>query len=451
MSRKRSRRRSRLPQDPVEVVITGLTAEGRGIAHVDGQVVFVDQALDGEKVVFKYTTKTAKFAEGVVVEVLTASPDRVEPVCDAYDRCGGCRLQHMAHSAQIRLKQAMLLDQLTHIGKAAPETVLPPLTGPTTGYRYKARLGVRRVLKKNRTLVGFRERNGRYLADMSRCEVLHPAVGEKLASLAGCIDQLETAQSIPQIEVAIGDEQTALIIRHLEPLPETDRERLREYCRQNGFSAWLQAGKPDQLEALWPVSIPVLFYDLPDFGIRIEFEPADFTQVNPAINRKMVALAIGKMALERDDRVLDLFSGLGNFSLAMATRSGHVTAVEGALEMVHKARHNARINGLDNIDFHYADLYSDDVGDAPWIRQQYDKVLLDPPRSGAAAMMPFLAKMQAETIVYVSCHPGTLARDTAVLTGEMGYRLEEAGIMDMFPHTAHVESIAVFRRKKTRR
>ena len=446
MAKQKRRRRARLPQEPVEALITGLSAEGRGITHVDDQVVFVDQALPGERVKFRYTTKTSRYAEGITVEVLVPSEERVIPPCEAFSRCGGCSLQHMAHAKQIALKQDYLLEQLKHVGKVEPETVLPPLLGPTLGYRHKARLGVRNVIKKGKVLVGFRERNGRYLAEMDRCEVLHTDVGERLAQLAECIGTLKAVQVIPQIEVAVGEAHTVLVFRHLEPLEEADREKLKAFCQANNLVACLQAGKPDELEALWPEEGVQLFYTLPDAGIKIEFAPSDFTQVNPYINQRMVNLAIEKLQLQPDDVVLDLFSGLGNFSLAMAKQCKQVTAVEGALTMVEKARHNAQLNLLENVTFHYADLYSDEVKDFPWVKQRFDKILLDPPRSGAASMIPLLKGMQAELIVYVSCHPATLARDADILVNQLGYTLAEAGIMDMFPHTAHVESIAVFKK-----
>lgn len=447
MAQKRKRRRrQRLPVEPVEAVITGMSAEGRGITHVDNQPVFVDLALEGELVSFNYTTKTTKYAEGIARTVHQASPHRVKAPCDAYESCGGCSLQHMHHDTQIKLKQSMLLEQLKHVGHAEPEHIMPPLTGPVLGYRYKARLGVRYVEKKDRVLVGFRERGGRYLTVMDRCEVLHESVGAHLKTIGDCLYQLHARQSIAQIEVAIGDNRTVLVFRHLEALDEHDREKLIELSRQLDVISYLQAGKPTDIEPLCPATPEPLFYELDGFNIRIEFAPSDFTQVNPVINKKMVALAIDRLDLQKQDSVLDLFSGLGNFSLAMARHCASVTAVEGSLEMVRKARDNAVLNHIDNAEFIYADLYNEECLDAPWTRNRYDKVLLDPPRSGASAILPLMKKMKPETIVYVSCHPATLARDAGILVNELGYSLVEAGIMDMFPHTAHVESIAVFQK-----
>ncbi len=449
MSTKRGRRRKkRLPEEPVEVEITAMSSEGRGIAHVDERTVFIDQALLGERVLFKYTRLTSKIAEGCAVEVLQASELRVEPKCEAFKMCGGCSLQHMSSAAQIDLKQTMLLDQLKH-NDVKPEQVLPPLLGPEYGYRHKARLGVRYVHKKEKVLVGFRERNSSFITETSRCEVLHASVGELIDELAQCISQLEAKRSIAQIEVAVGDNQTVLVFRHLEELTEADRKILADFCQTHSLVCYLQAGKPDDLELLTPSQAEALHYFLPfdDSSaeqLKIEFQPSDFTQVNPEINKRMVLNAISYMDLVETDMVLDLFSGLGNFSLAMAKHCQQVTAVEGSLVMVQKARDNALLNDVSNVEFIYADLYSDEILSAPWVKQKYDKILLDPPRSGAAEILPALKKMQASIIVYVSCHPATLARDAAVLVHDLGYTLKQAGIMNMFPHTGHVESIAVF-------
>jgi len=446
MSRKRGQRKKRLPEEAVEAEITALSNEGRGIAHVDERTVFIDQALPGERVLFKYTRLTSKIAEGRAVEILKASALRVEPECKAFEMCGGCSLQHMASATQIELKQAMLLDQLQHNG-VVPENILEPLLGPEYGYRHKARLGVRYVHKKEKVLVGFRERNSSFITETARCEVLHPSVGTIISDLADCINQLEAKRHIPQIEVAVGDNQTVLVFRHLEPLNDPDRHLLAAFCEENSLVCYLQAGKPDNLELLSPQQADTLYYELDTATgekLKIEFQPSDFTQVNPQVNKQMVLNAIEFLALKQSDTVLDLFSGLGNFALSMAKLCQQVTAVEGSLVMVKKARDNAQLNNIENTEFVYADLYSDEVLSAPWLKQKYDKILLDPPRSGAAEILPALKKMQAKIIVYVSCHPATLARDAAYLVNELGYSLSKAGIMNMFPHTGHVESIAVF-------
>lgn len=445
MSNKRRRRRSpRLPEELVEVEIESLSAEGRGIAHVNDRIVFIDQALAGETVLFKYTKLSKKIAEGRAVEILKASIDRVEAKCSAFAMCGGCSLQHMDASAQLELKQQTFVDHLQHIGHVTPENLLPPLTGPLWGYRHKARLSVRYVRKKERIMVGFRESGSSFVADNEQCEILHPSVGLLLKALEECIGSMEQKERIPQIEVAVGDNQTVLVFRHLDPLAESDREILRALAIKHEFVIYLQAGSPDELEALHPSEPEKLYYELAAHDVRVEFQPSDFTQVNPEINRKMLDTAIDFLQLNDNDKVLDLFCGLGNFSLPMAKKCAELTAVEGSAVMVKKARDNATKNNIDNVEFHMADLYSEEIASAPWMKKKYNKILLDPPRSGADAVLRYLAKMEAERIVYVSCHPATLARDANVLVNELGYRLTDAGIMDMFPHTKHVESLAVF-------
>lgn len=445
-TRKRQRKK-RLPEELVEVTIESLSDEGRGIAHVDHRPVFIYQALAGERVRFKYTRLTSKIAEGQTVQVLDASSDRVEPECSAFGRCGGCSLQHLDSCAQITLKQQTLLKQLRHIGDVIPEHVLEPITGEVWGYRSKARLGVRYVAKKDKVLVGFRERGSSFITETEHCKILHPDVGEKITELADCISQLELKQRIPQIEVAAGDNQTVLVVRHLDVMPDSDREKLVALAKKHRLTILLQAGSPDDLESLWPRNFNPLYYVLEDFGIKIEFQPGDFTQVNNEINRKMIRRAIEFLQLDEEDSVLDLFCGLGNFTLPISRYCANVTGVEGSLAMVNKARANAGLNLVSNASFHYADLYGDEVKDTQWVKQQYNKILLDPPRSGAAGILHYIKKMKAERIVYVSCHPATLARDAGVLVNELGYRLTHAGVMDMFPHTAHVESMAVFERR----
>lgn len=445
-SRKR-RRKKRLPEDPVEVTIEALSDEGRGIAHVNDRPVFIDQALTGERVRFKYTRLTSRIAEARTEQVLVASTDRVEARCGVYGRCGGCSLQHMDSRAQISLKQKTLLKHLKHIGNVEPEHVLEALSGDIWGYRNKARLGVRYVTKKDKVLVGFRERGSSFITETESCEVLHPGVGRIVHELASCISQLELKRQIPQIEVAVGDNQTVLVFRHLDVMPVSDRDKLIALAKKHELTIMLQAGSPEDLEPLWPQVCGSVYYVLEDFDIKIEFQPTDFTQVNNQINRKMIRQAIDFLQLDKTDSVLDLFCGLGNFTLPVSTKCAAVTGVEGSLSMVNKARANAELNCISNAIFYYADLYSDEVGDTQWVKQSYNKILLDPPRSGAAQILDYIKTMDAERIVYVSCHPATLARDAGVLVNQLGYRLTHAGIMDMFPHTAHVESMAVFERR----
>ena len=438
---KRSRRRP-LPAPATDVSIESLAHDGRGVTHLDGKAVFVDGALPGEVVSFEYTTSRRKFDEGRVTAVQTASPDRVEPRCAHFGVCGGCSLQHLEPAAQIQAKQQTLLDNLRHIGKVEPEDVLPPVTGPVWGYRTKARLGVKDVIKKGRVLVGFREKRSPYVADLSRCEVLHPAVGERLGELSGLVERLEGRARIPQIEVAVTDGVVALVFRHLDPLTEHDRVVLKQYATEQGVHVYLQPGGPDTLQVLWPEK-SVLSYTLASESVVIEFQPTDFTQVNTAINGQMVARVLEMLSLVETDTVLDLFCGLGNFTLPLARHAGSVTGVEGDAGLVSRARDNAALNGLDNSAFHVANLAEPNT-DAAWAGGGYNKVMLDPPRSGAAGVMPLLGNIHPQRIVYVSCQPGSLARDAGTLVNELGYRLLSAGVMDMFPHTAHVESIALF-------
>lgn len=431
----------RLPTEPVTVEVTDLAHDGRGVARIDGKTVFIDGALVGEEVRFVYTARRRNHDEGRVEQVLRPSPERVEPRCAHFGVCGGCSLQHLAPRAQIQAKQRTLMENLRRIGKVEPEAVLEPLTGPIWGYRGKARLGVKYVAKKDRVLVGFRERGKPYIADLERCEVLHPSVGEHLPLLAETIAGLEAYARIPQVEVAVAEEGTALVFRNLDPLSEADTARLRRLAEEHGYLVYLQPKGPDSVVPLYPEAIE-LSYRLDDLALR--FEPTDFTQVNAGINEAMVARALELGEIGTGDRLLELFCGIGNFSLPAARRGAQVTGVEGEAVLVERARANAAANGLaEHTRFHTADLFEPE-GDEPWLRDGFDKVLLDPPRSGAQEVLQVVAPKRPERVVYVSCNPSTLARDAGALVHEHGYRLAYAGVMDMFPHTAHVESIALF-------
>ena len=436
------KRRKRLPEPVSGVTIESLSHDGRGVAHLDGKAVFIDGALPGEVVSFEYRASRRRFDEGRVTAVAQASPDRVEPRCPHFGLCGGCSLQHMEPAAQIRAKQQTLLDNLKHIGKVVPQDVLPALTGPVWGYRTKGRLGAKDVIKKGRVLVGFREKYNPYVADLAACEVLHPSVGKHLDVLSQLIGQLDARARIPQIEVAVAGSITALVFRHLDPLSEGDRDRLKQYAMERGLHVYLQPAGPESVQPLWPEQ-STLSYQLPAESIEIHFKPTDFTQINTAINEQMVARVLDMLALDSNDTVLDLFCGLGNFTLPMARHAGAVIGVEGEAGLVSRARDNAALNGLDNTTFHSANLAEENAA-AAWAGAVCNKVLLDPPRSGAAEVLGGLANMRPQRIVYVSCHPGSLARDAGTLVHEKGYRLLSAGVMDMFPHTAHVESIALF-------
>lgn len=321
MAQRRRRRRSKIPQQPVRARIEKITPEGRGLVHIEGKPVFIDYALADEEIVFQYTRTSSKFDEGKAVEVIKASADRVEPPCPHFGLCGGCSLQHIHPDVQIKLKQQALLGHLQHLANIQPEKVLEPLTGPTLGYRYKARLGVKYVEKKGKVLVGFREKANSFIADLSVCKVLHPSVGERLEKLSVLIMQLEARKTIPQIEVAISDEVTSLVFRHLEPLVDSDKQALIDFARAEELHILLQPGGPDTIEPLWPENPDVLHYVLEHHDVRIEFKPSDFTQVNPVINQQMIDRTVEYMDLSESDTVLDLFCGLGNFTLPMARRA----------------------------------------------------------------------------------------------------------------------------------
>jgi 23S rRNA (uracil1939-C5)-methyltransferase len=437
-----------LPATPVEAEIESLTHDGRGLTHVAGKAVFVHGALPGERVRFRYTRLQKRYDEGAVTEVLVPSPQRVAPRCPHFGVCGGCSLQHMAAAAQIGMKQEILKEVLARIGKVTPETWLPPLSAGHWGYRRKARLGAKWVQKKGRVLVGFRERSAAFIADLTRCETLHPAVGERLAALSDLIQYLSIRDRIPQVEVAMGDGPCVLVFRVLSPPSQADLGLFQAFAEAQGLHLYLQAGGPETIQPL-PGQGVELGFDLPAHGVHLGFEPADFTQVNLEINRLMVDQALDLLDPQQEDRVLDLFCGLGNFTLPLARRAGEVLGVEGDAGLVERARANARRNGIGNAEFVVADLYRDRSAGGlatPWGGAGFDKALLDPPRSGAWEVLDLLPAAGIRRLVYVSCYPATLARDADRLVNALGYRLVAAGAMDMFPQTAHLESMALFER-----
>ncbi len=429
---------------PFDVDIVDLSHDGRGVARHNGKAMFVAGALPGETVQVVRNKRRSRHDEAELTSVVTASPDRVEAPCAHYDRCGGCALQHLEPSAQLRAKHAQLQSELMRIGKVEPTQWLEPLDGPWLAYRRKARLGVRVLPKSGRAIIGFRERHSALLANVRACAVLAEPIGPLVDELGALISQLSMAADVPQIEIAIGERTTVLVVRVMSTPSEADVEVLRSFGAQRGLSFWLQPGGVQTAAPIDPMAVP-LDYTLPDFDLRLEFQPLDFVQVNAALNQRMIQHAIDLLDPQPGDRVLDLYCGLGNFTLPLARRSIHVVGVEGDDGLVARARRNAELNGLTNVRFAVADLFKP-VADEIWSREKYDLVLLDPPRAGSVEMLPTIAKMKPRRIVYVSCHPGSLARDAGLLVHEHGYRLVSAGIMNMFPHTAHVESIAVFER-----
>lgn len=436
------KRRNRLPE-PTTVVIEAMSHEGRGIAHIDGKTVFVFGALIGEEVKIQIRKSNRKYDEAITLEVIKASKSRINPKCAAFEVCGGCSLQHLNSDDQLALKQQSLIDTMQHAGVKVGE-VIPALRSTPWGYRKKARLGVKFVRKKDRLLIGFRERSTPFLADMAQCEVLIPEVGHHLQALCELIDGLDAKETIPQIEVAADADHIVLVFRHLQDLSESDREKLMQFAQSSGFWVQLQSAGPDSIVNLYPENQPLSFSPLANEDIRIGFSPVDFIQVNTDINQQMVAQALGFMDLKPADRVLDLFCGLGNFTLPMARRCEQVTGVEGDPAMVGRAKQNALDNQIENTDYHAADLTKPEL-EASWMRQKYDKILIDPPRSGAMEIAEIINRFKATRLVYISCQPSSLVRDSKIICGQ-GYKLEHLGIMDMFPQTAHVESMAVFSR-----
>lgn len=442
---------ARIDQTPFELDILSLGHDGRGVARrggSDGQTgktIFVSGALPGERVMAKQTARSRHFDEATTVEVLNPSPDRVEPHCPHFGLCGGCVLQHLAEDQQILSKQQVLFDNLQRIGHVQAGTRLPPLTDAAWGYRRKGRLSVRRVEKKDKTLVGFREADPRFVADLSVCRTVIPQIGEKLTALSVLVDGLDARSDIPQIEFIAGDETVALVFRHLQPLSVPDQDAMIGFGQKNGFAIFLQPGGIDSVHALWPEA-PRLSFALPQWDVELNFRPLDFIQVNAGLNQKMIAKTLELLDVQPDERVLDLFCGLGNFTLPLARVAREVVGVEGEAGLVARAKENATHNALTNVQFHAADL-AQDLSGLPWMRAGFDKLLLDPPRSGADGVLKQLSLKGLKRIVYVSCHPGSLARDAGYLVNERGWVLKSAGVMDMFPHTAHVESIAVFEPK----
>jgi 23S rRNA (uracil1939-C5)-methyltransferase len=429
-----------------EATISGLTHDGRGVARIDSKATFVSGALPGERVVLRHLKRHRNYDDAELVSVIEASPDRVEPKCQHFGQCSGCSLQHMDPAAQIVAKQGILAENFERIGKISPASWMPPLSDQPWAYRRKGRFSVRYVEKKERALVGFREEsNSRLVADIERCEVIHPALGPKVGLLANLVSGMDAARDIPQIEFAAGDDTVALVVRHLSPLSGRDQEALVAFGREHGFAMYLQPGNQSTVHPIWPEA-PRLAFAVPADNVELEFLPLDFVQVNAGMNQRMLARTMELLDLQPTDRVLDLFCGLGNFTLPIARHAAEVVGVEGEHGLVERAAANAARNGLANASFRVANLFEEQRS-APWAGQAWDKILLDPPRAGADKVLEYLPRKNGTNrIVYVSCHPGSLARDAGILVHKHGFRLVSAGVMDMFPHTAHVESIALFER-----
>jgi len=423
-------------------LIESLDREGRGVAHVDGKTVFVDRAVSGEIVEYSSYRKKSAWEAAQIVRLDRESAARVAPRCAYFDKCGGCSMQHVEASTQVAAKQRVLEDALWHIGRVCPETILRAIGGLQWGYRNRARLSARFVPKKGGELVGFRERRSTFVTDMRSCDVLLPRVSALIEPLRALVGKLAIRERVPQIEVAAGEDLIVLVVRVLVSPGEDDAQRLKLFAEERGVQIWLQPGGPESARPFWPVEAPPLYYSLPEYRIRIAFGPTDFTQVNHSVNRLLVRAAMRLLDPQPGEKITDFFCGLGNFTLPIATCGADVLGVEGSATLIARAEANARMNGLEErCGFMTADLFDARAcAELP----PCDKALVDPPREGAIELVKSFAARPPRRIVYVSCDPATLARDGGVLVHAQGYRVVAAGIVNMFPHTAHVESLAVF-------
>ncbi len=430
------------------VLVESLDQEGRGVAHDNGKVIFIEGALTGETVSYSSYRKKPTFEQAQVTQIHKSSSMRVQPRCIHFGVCGGCSMQHLEFGAQVSVKQRILEDNLWHIGKVKAETMLAPIYGLPWGYRERARLSVRYVIKKGKVLVGFHEKRSSFVADMQHCEILAPKIAALLTQLAELIDSLSIRDRLPQIEVAVGEEVDVLVLRVLEPPNSKDETALRAFADKYEIQFWLQPGGPDTAAPFHPLEAPPLAYSLPEFDIIMPFAPTEFTQVNSVLNRVMVSRAIRLFDSQPDERIADFFCGLGNFTLPIARSGAQVTGIEGSETLVKRAMQNAEYNRLSgNTRFQAMNLFAVDEKNLAQLGR-FDKWLVDPPRDGAIELVKSISpEIAPERIVYVSCNPATLARDAAVLVQVNGYTLKAAGVMNMFPHTSHVESIALFERQ----
>jgi 23S rRNA (uracil1939-C5)-methyltransferase len=427
-------------------IVESLDHEARGITRLEGKTVFVDGALPGETVEYASFRRKPSYELAHLVNVLRPSTARVEPRCPHFGICGGCAMQHMDASAQVAAKQRVLEDSLWHIGRVRPESILPPIQGAPWGYRHRARLGVRKVPNKGGMLIGFHEWRSSYIADMKTCDILPPHVSALLMPMRDLFGSLSVADRLPQVEISVGEHCTALVLRILEPLKPKDEQRLRDFADRHEVVIYLQPKGPDTAYRFYPLPGPRLSYTLPEFGLELDFRPTDFTQVNHAVNRLLVRRALRLLDPQPGERIADMFCGLGNFTLPIARSGAKVVGVEGSDGLVERGRQAALANGLgENVEFGVANLF-ECTEESIAALGRFDKMLIDPPREGAIDLVKALGTEGLGRIVYVSCNPATLARDAAVLVSAKGYRFVSAGAVNMFPHTSHVESIAVFER-----
>ncbi len=435
--------------DTIALEIESLNEDGRGVGRHEGKVVFVEGALPGERVVCCLERQRPRYSSGWTVSIERPSSDRVEPRCEYFGICGGCNLQHLAAEAQVRALEGILRDKFRQFGRLEPETWLPAIEGPYWGYRRRARLGVRHVAKKGGVIIGFRERGSRFLTPLRDCQTLDTRVAALLPALRALVDGLSCRERLPQIEIACTEEATALVFRHLEPWQDGDINSLTAFAQRHDVRIYGQPQGPDSVQPIWPDPMPPLAYELPGHELRMEFSPTDFIQINGRVNEAMIDQALRLLRPGPDDSVLDLFCGLGNFSLPLARRAGRVIGIEDRETLVAAARHNAAINDLGNAEFLAADLYDEERCREVLKAHAGGLLLLDPPRSGAMEVIKHLpTKSPFERIVYVSCQPATLARDCEYLVNVLGYRLRKAGILDMFPQTSNVESMVLLERPR---
>lgn len=428
--------------------IESLDHEGQGVAHVEGKTIFIDGALPYELVHYASYRKKPSFEKAQVTRIARESFIRTQPKCRHFGVCGGCSMQHVENHAQVAIKQRVLEDNMAHIAKTRPEQMLAPIYGPSWGYRYRARISARYVAKKGQVLVGFHEKRSSFIADMQSCEVLPAHVSALLMPLRDLIGSLSIQSRMPQIEIAVGSDVTVLVMRIMDPLNSADETLLRQFADTHTVQFWLQPKGPETAYPFYPLDAPALSYALPEFGLTMPFRPTEFTQVNPAINQAMVKRAMDLLDPRPGERIADMFCGLGNFTLPIARRGAQVLGIEGSEGLVARAIENAEYNQLSHLaDFQVADLF--DVTSASLAALgHFDKMLIDPPREGAMALVTAFGEDAPRRIVYVSCNPATLARDTAILVHTKGYQLKACGVVNMFPQTSHVESVALFERGK---
>jgi len=427
-----------------ETIIESLDHEGRGVAHLSGKTIFIEGALPLERVEFVSHRKKANYELASAVHVFKESALRTRPRCPHFGVCGGCSMQHLDPVGQAAAKQRVLEDAFWHVGRVKPDVIYPAIYGPSWGYRSRARLAVRLVQKKGGVLVGFHEKRSSNVADMDSCDVVPADISAMLPTLRALVAALSIRDRMPQIEVAVGDQVTVLVLRVLQPPTAADEVRIKAYADDNAVQIWLQLGGPESARPFHPLDSPPLSYTLPDFDLHLAFRPTDFTQVNHGINRSLVRRAMSLLAPLPDERIGDLFCGLGNFTLPIARCGAHAIGVEGSAALVARAHDNAEHNGLAALTtFSVANLFEATEASVAALGK-LDKLLIDPPREGAMAVVKALSKKGPARIVYISCSPATLARDAGVLVHEQGYRLRGAGIANMFPQTSHVESIALF-------